>query len=318
MVVLITGGAGFIGSTLAEKLLNAGERVITIDNFDNYYDILLKKHNIATQINHPNYQLYTIDILDKEKLEDVFKNNKIDVVVHLAGCVGVRNSFENPAKYLRVNINGTINILEKMRKYSINKMVFASSSSVYGNRKENTFKECITDLIPISPYAVTKLLGEKIIYKYTQSFNMNAVCLRLFTVYGPRQRTDLAIRKFTDFIINNKAVSLYGEGSTIRDYTNIDDVISGIISAMKYDNTPYEIINLGGNHPIKLTDVIKTIEKTLNKKALVKYYPMQKGDVERTSADITKAHALLNYYPKTSFDKGMENFIKWYYINKTR
>ena len=195
------------------------------------------------------------------------------------------------------------------------KIIFASSSSVYGNRREVKFKEDFTNLQPISPYAVTKLTAEKIIYSFTKNSNLHAVCLRFFTVYGPRQRPDLAIRKFTDSIKNNTPLYIYGDGSTIRDYTYIDDVVSGICAAIKYEKTPYEIINIGGNNPIKLYDAVTTIEKVLNKKATIKHCPPQKGDVKKTAADITKARNLLNYNPQISFEHGIKNFIDWYYKN---
>ena len=311
MNILITGGAGFIGSNLADKLLLDNHNIIVIDNFDNYYDKKLKKENIKLNLNNPNYKLYKCDIYNKEKLNKVFSNNKIDIVIHLAAKAGVRSSLENPIDYVETNILGTINILECMHKYNIPKLIFASSSSVYGNCKKKKFSENFKINKPISPYAATKLACEQIIYTYYYLYNIKAICLRFFTVYGPRQRPDLAIRKFIEKIENNISIDMYGDGTTKRDYTYIDDIISGICSSINYDKTGYEIINLGGGKPIMLKDMIKTIEKVFNKKAIINQKSMQPGDVDKTICDYTKANKLLGYVPKTTFKQGIQKFKEW-------
>lgn len=311
MNILITGGAGFIGSNLADRCLKDNNQVIVIDNFNNYYDPSLKEKNIEYNLSNKNYKLYRADICDNNCIEKIFRENKIDVVVHIAARAGVRPSLENPLEYVRSNIEGTINILENMRKFKVKKIVFASSSSVYGNNKALKFSESLKITKPISPYAATKSACEQFLYTYSSLYGINAVCLRFFTVYGPRQRPDLAIRKFIQLIQNNQTVTIYGNGSNVRDYTYIDDIISGIVSAIKYNKTSYEIINLGGGHPISLNELIKTIEEVLNKKADIKYVAMQPGDVDKTVSDISKAEKLLNYQPSTSFKQGIKNFIAW-------
>lgn len=311
MNILITGGAGFIGSTLADKCLDEGNRVVIIDNFNDYYSPLLKERNVAHNLKNKNYKLYRADICDRNIIEKIFQENKIDKVVHIAARAGVRPSLEEPAEYVRSNIEGTINILENMKKFNIKKIVFASSSSVYGNCTAEKFSENLKVTKPISPYAATKSACEQFLYTYSALYGINAVCLRFFTVYGPRQRPDLAIRKFIQLIENNQPISVYGDGTNVRDYTYIDDIISGIMYALDYNKTPYEIINLGGGNPISLNTLIKTIEEALNKKAKIQHLPMQAGDVNKTVSDITKAKKLLNYKPNISFKQGIKNFVEW-------
>ena len=311
MNFLITGGAGFIGSTLADKLLKEADRIIVIDNFNDYYDVNQKEQNVAHNLNNPNYKLYRGDICDRRLVEEVFAMNDINAVIHIAARAGVRPSLEDPAEYIRSNIDGTINILENMRKFNVKKMVFASSSSVYGNCKAEKFSEDLKITEPISPYAATKSACEQFLYTYSKLYGINTVCLRFFTVFGPRQRPDLAIRKFIELIEKDEPIPVYGDGTTLRDYTYIDDIISGICAAIEYKKTPYEIINLGGGSPIMLNDMISTIEKILGKTAKRNYMPMQAGDVDKTVSDISKARKLLDYKPKTSFEDGIKNFIKW-------
>lgn len=311
MKVLITGGAGFIGSTLADKLLSEGNKVVVIDNFNDYYSPELKEANVEVNENNVNYKLYRGDICDRELVDNVFAENSIDKVVHIAARAGVRPSLEDPLEYIRSNIDGTINILEKMKKYHVKKIVFASSSSVYGNCKAEKFSEDLKVTEPISPYAATKSACEQFLYTYSKLYGFNAVCLRFFTVYGPKQRPDLAIRKFIELIEQDKPIPVYGDGLTMRDYTYINDIIQGIYSALDYDKTPYEIINLGGGSPVTLNQMIETIEKVLGKKAIINRLPMQPGDVDKTVSDITKAKKLLNYSPKTSFEEGIRKFIEW-------
>lgn len=311
MNILITGGAGFIGSTLADKLLEKNNKIVVIDNFNDYYSPKLKEKNIKHNLDNKNYKLYRGDICDKNLLSKIFEENKIDVVVHIAASAGVRPSIENPLSYVKNNIEGTVNIVEVMKENGIKKIVFASSSSIYGNCKEEIFSEDLKVSEPISPYAASKSACEQFLYTYSKLFDIQVVALRFFTVFGPRQRPDLAIRKFIDLIKEDRPIPVYGDGTTIRDYTYVDDIVDGIISAINYNDTPYEIINLGGGAPVSLNEMISTIEKVLNKKATIEHLPMQLGDVNKTAADITKAKKLLNYNPKTSFKEGIIKFIEW-------
>ena len=326
MQILITGGAGFIGSTLADKLLklstsfqnNINNKIIIIDNFNDYYSPELKDLNIKHNLANPDYKLYRGDICDRNLVNKIFKNHEINCVIHIAARAGVRPSLEDPLEYVRSNIEGTINILEAMRKNNVKKIVFASSSSVYGNCKAEKFTEDLKVTEPISPYAATKSACEQFLYTYSKLYDMQALCLRFFTVYGPRQRPDLAIRKFIELIEQDKPIPVYGDGTTMRDYTYIDDIVNGIMSAIDYDKTPYEIINLGGGSPVTLNEMITTIEKVMGKKAKIERLPMQPGDVDRTVSDITKARLLLNYNPQTTFEEGIRKFIEWREQEKLR
>lgn len=311
MNILITGGAGFIGSSLADNLLNDGHKIIVVDNFNDYYDVKIKWQNISINMTNKNYKLCVVDIENKDALKKIFEENKIDCVIHLAGRAGVRPSIMNPELYVKSNILGTVHILELMKDFNIKKLVFASSSSVYGNCKAEMFSEDLNVREPISQYAASKLADEQFAYTYSKLYEINIVCLRFFTVYGPRQRPDLAISKFTNLIKNNKPIPMYGDGTTIRDYTFIEDIIQGIKSAITYNKTLYEIINLGGGEPITLKRMIETIEKVLNKKAIIQQLPMQAGDVDKTVCDWSKAHKLLGYKPSTTFEEGIKKFIEW-------
>ncbi len=316
MTILITGGAGFIGSSLADRLLNNGEKVVVIDNFNNFYDTSFKEKNISINLNNPNYKFYRGDICDGDILEKIFRECEISAVVHLAAYAGVRKSFENPLLYAKNNIGGTINLLEKMIKFNIKKIVFGSSSSVYGNCDADKFSEDLKLSEPISPYAASKLACEQFLYTYSKIYGINTVCLRFFTVYGPKQRPDLAICKFFNLIENNEPIPVYGDGTAIRDYTYIDDIVSGICAAVEYDKTPYEIVNLGGNYPITLSKMIETIENAIGKKAQINRMPMQCGDVIKTVSDISKAKELLNYVPETKFEEGINKYLQWRKNNK--
>ena len=311
MKILITGGAGFIGSNLADRLLSVGHDVIVVDNFNDYYDVSLKERNVSANLNNPHYTLYRVDICGQDAIARVFSDNDIDVVVHLAARAGVRPSLENPVAYVETNILGTVNILEQMKLHNIKKLVFASSSSVYGNCSAEKFSEDLKVTEPISPYAATKSACEQIIYTYHHLYNINAICLRFFTVYGPRQRPDLAIRKFVEKIESGTPIDMYGDGSTRRDYTYIDDIVNGICAAIKYDKTGYEIINLGGGEPITLKRMIETIEKVFGKSAIINQQPMQPGDVDKTVCDWNKANNLLGYTPQTTFEQGIKKFKEW-------
>ncbi len=312
---LVTGGAGFIGSSLADFLLKKDYKVVVIDNFCDFYDPSIKRNNVKDNLDNTNYKLYEIDLRCKSDVEKVFRENKIDVVIHLAAMAGVRPSIENPILYQEVNCIGTQNLLEVMKEYGVKNLVMASSSSVYGNNKKVPFKE--TDIVDyaISPYAATKKSNEVMTHVYHKLFNMNVIMLRFFTVYGPRQRPDLAINKFTRLMLNDEEVTMFGDGTTSRDYTYIDDIVSGIYSSINYvlnNNDVYEIVNLGNSSPISLKEMINTIAEVLNKEPKIKEMPMQQGDVNITYADISKAKEMLNYDPKTPFKEGIEKFVKWY------
>ena len=313
--VLVTGGAGFIGSSLIDRLLKLGHSVVCIDNFNNYYDPKIKLNNIRNAKRFQNFKLYECDIENYEKLDQIFYANKIDAVVHLAARAGVRPSIDNPVSYMKTNVIGTTNILELVAKYKVSKTCIASSSSVYGNAKSPMFKENLNVHKPISPYAASKLSCELLAYTYHHIYNQNIIMLRFFTVYGPRQRPDLAINKFVSNIINNIPIEMYGDGSSVRDYTYIDDIVNGIIESLFSRVKGFEIINLGGGSPISLIDMIHSIEECLGKKAIIHKLPMQTGDVMKTVCDNSKAQRLLGYKPKTDFKTGIEKFIEWRKLN---
>lgn len=317
----ITGGAGFIGSTLTERLLSEGNKVIVIDNFCDYYDPSIKEENIKEFINNSNYKLYRGDIRNREDINNIFSNNKIDVIIHLAAMAGVRPSIEDPLLYQEVNGVGTQNILEVAKLHNIKNLVMASSSSVYGNTKETPFNEEMIVDFAISPYAATKKANEVMAHVYHKLNNMNIIMLRFFTVYGPKQRPDLAINKFTRLMLEGKSIPMYGDGATSRDYTYVGDIVDGICKSINYveENTGvYEIINLGSNNPISLLEMINTIGKVLNIEPKIDRLPMQPGDVDITYADISKAKKLLGYSPSITFEKGIKKFIEWYKENSMR
>jgi len=309
--ILITGGAGFIGSHLVDKL-NQNYNIICIDNFDSFYEKSIKENNIREHINLPNFKLYNTDITDYKSLSAIFDEQKIDKIVHLAAKAGVRPSISNPQDYVSTNICGTTNLLELARKHHIEKFVFASSSSVYGEMKQGPFKEDMVLNKPISPYAATKLAGEQLCYTYNHLFDINITCLRFFTVYGPRQRPDLAIHKFFKLINEEKEIPVFGDGSTKRDYTFIDDIIQGVEAAINYDKTPFEIFNLGESNTVELKYLIQLIEQNLNKKAIINKQPIQPGDVPITYADINKSKEILGYSPSTQIESGLVKFKEWF------
>lgn len=311
--ILVTGGIGFIGTNLVASLLSK-YNVVIVDNFTvgDYKDWNIKF--LAERYFLGKLEIYHYDIENFYSLTDVFKSNTFKAVVHLAARAGVRKSFEQPLQYINTNIQGTANVLECMRRFNCNKIVFASSSSVYGNCKANTFSEDIIDLNPISVYAMTKLSGENLCKSYSDSYGINATALRFFTVYGPRQRPDLAISQFTWKIMNNKPITMYGDGTSSRDYTYIDDIVNGIEKAIDYNKTKFEAINLGSGNPVLLIDMIKTLEKYTGKNATIIQEPLQKGDVDRTCCNWEKAHRLLGFTPKFSFEDGIREYIE--YIKK--
>jgi len=315
----ITGGAGFIGSSITERLLNEGNKVITIDNFCDFYNPKIKENNIQKFINNVNYKIYRDDIRNKAAIKKIFDENNIDVVIHLAAMAGVRPSIENPVLYQEVNCMGTQNILEEMRAHGIKNGAFASSSSVYGNCKEVPFRENMIVDFAISPYAATKKANEVMAHVYHKLFDMNIIMLRFFTVYGPKQRPDLAINKFTRLMLEGQEIPMFGDGTTSRDYTYIEDIVDGVIKSCDYvmnNENVYEILNIGNSSPTSLLEMINTIGKNLGIEPKINKLPMQPGDVDRTFADISKAKVLLGYEPKISFEQGIRNFVNWYQENK--
>ena len=312
---LITGGAGFIGSSLADDLLEKNNRVVVIDNFCDFYDPKIKENNIKNALNKENYKLYRGDIRDKDLLNKIFNENNIDIVVHLAAMAGVRPSIENPVLYQEVNCLGTQNILECMKEKRIMNLVMASSSSVYGNSKTVPFKESDIVDFAISPYAATKKANEVMTHVYHKLYNMNVIMLRFFTVYGPRQRPDLAINKFTRLMLEGKKIPMFGDGSTSRGYTYIGDIVDGIERSVNYclnNSNVYEILNLGNSSPVSLKEMINIIGKCLNVVPDIEELPMQPGDVDRTFACIDKAKDMIGYNPQTPFEEGIKKFVKWY------
>lgn len=311
---LITGGAGFIGSNLIDKLICSDEKakIVCIDNFDPYYSEKIKQNNIAQHRKLPDYQLYVTDITDYSGLRRIFEANKITHIIHLAARAGVRPSLEQPEEYFKTNINGTVNLLQLAKEFNVEKFVFASSSSVYGSQKRGPFSEDMKIDKPISPYAATKAAGEQICYTYSHLYGINMVCLRFFTVYGPRQRPDLAIHKFSRLIAEGKPLPVFGDGTTVRDYTYIDDIIQGIIASIDYDNTQFEVFNLGESKTVSLNYLISLLENQLGKNAIIEKRLLQPGDVPITYADISKSKALLGYQPTTSVEKGIKKFSAWF------
>ena len=315
----ITGGAGFIGSSLSGKLVKEGNKVIAIDNFCDFYDPKIKENNVKELLESENFILYKKDIRDRQAIKAIFDENHIDIVIHLAAMAGVRPSIENPVLYQEVNCMGTQNILEEMNTHNIKNLVMASSSSVYGNCKEVPFREDMVVDFAISPYAATKKANEVMTHVYHKLFDMNVIMLRFFTVYGPKQRPDLAINKFTRLMMNDKEIPMFGDGTTSRDYTYIDDIVDGIIKSCEYvmqNKNIYEILNIGNSSPTSLKEMINTIAKVLKVEPKIKQLPMQPGDVDRTYADVNKARELIGYDPKTTFEQGIEKFINWYKQNE--
>ncbi|MBN1391608.1 MAG: GDP-mannose 4,6-dehydratase [Sedimentisphaerales bacterium] len=309
MKVLVTGAAGFIGSHLSERLLNNGLTVVGVDNFDDFYDPQIKRRNIEDCLKNKNFRLFEADIRDSAAMAQAVGDG-IEIIVHLAARAGVRPSIENPLLYADVNINGTMVLLEAARKHKISKFIFASSSSVYGNNKKVPFSEDDNVDFPISPYAATKKACELICHTYHHLYGISITPLRFFTVYGPRQRPDLAIHKFARLIEQGKSIPVYGDGSMMRDFTYIDDIIDGVVAAMS-KCTGFHLYNLGESRPISVNDLITEIEKALGKKAVKEYLPPQPGDVERTYADVTKAVNELGYKPTTTIPVGLEKFVQW-------
>ncbi|HHI96588.1 MAG TPA: NAD-dependent epimerase/dehydratase family protein [Thermodesulfatator atlanticus] len=309
--ILVTGGAGFIGSHLVDHLLQRGEEVVVVDDFNDYYSPRIKWRNISSALQKPNFHLEQGDIRDFPFLERVFRRYKLRCVVHLAARAGVRPSVEDPVLYEEVNGLGTTNLLELCRRYGVPKFVYGSSSSVYGFSNQVPFSEDQCSDRPASPYAATKRANELMCHTYHHLFGLKVVCLRFFTVYGPRQRPEMAIHKFTRLIDRGEEIPIYGDGSAKRDYTYIDDIIQGVLAAIDKD-FDYEIFNLGEARVTDLLTLIKLIEENLGKKARLKFLPFQPGDVPITYADISKAKRLLGYNPQVPIEEGIRRFVAWY------
>jgi UDP-glucuronate 4-epimerase len=312
--ILVTGGAGFIGSHLCEALLEHGAKVLCLDNFCDFYEPSTKRQNLQKCLLNPDFTLIEGDIRSAQDIETAFETEAIDLVIHLAAMAGVRPSIQNPELYTEVNVKGTVNILQACQKYGVKRLIFASSSSVYGNNSKIPYSESDPVDNPISVYAATKKAGELLCHTWHHLYGISTVCLRFFTVYGPRQRPDLAIYKFCDLIGKNQSIPVFGDGSSSRDYTYIQDIISGVLGAIDYvhSGTVYEIINLGESVTQDLAGMIATLEDVLGKKAIRQLQPMQPGDVIRTWADISKATNLLGYAPSTDFETGIRCFVDWF------
>jgi UDP-glucuronate 4-epimerase len=311
--VLVTGGAGFIGSHLVELLLGEGVwRVHVVDDFNDFYDPALKRQNVARHAGREDFRLHEADIRDRAALERIFDGEEFDCVVHLAARAGVRPSLSEPVLYAETNINGTLNLLELARAHAVEQFVFGSSSSVYGENEKVPFSEEDPVARPISPYAATKAAGELLCHTYSHLFGLRCVALRFFTVYGARQRPDLAIRKFAALIDQGRPIPVFGDGTTRRDYTYVDDIIAGVRAAMDYRASAYEIFNLGESRTVELRELIALLEKELGREAVIERKPLQPGDVPQTFADVSKARRLLGYDPRTPIEEGIRRFVQWY------
>jgi len=310
MKILVTGGAGFIGSNLVGRLLAEGHEVAVIDDFNDFYDPRIKRANLAGVAGR--IVLHETDIRDAGAVERIVGDGRFDSIVHLAARAGVRPSIKQPKLYLQTNIEGTFNLLEASRLAGVPRFVSASSSSVYGVLKTVPFREDMCLNQTISPYAATKLATEQLCSNYSHLYGMRTVSLRFFTVYGPRQRPDLAIHKFTKSILEGQPIDQYGDGSTRRDYTYIDDILQGITACLTYEGQLCDVFNLGESQTTTLSELIALIEKALGKTARINRLPEQPGDVPLTYADIDKARQLLNYNPSTKISEGIPKFVEWF------
>jgi UDP-glucuronate 4-epimerase len=315
--ILLTGGAGFIGSHVAEALLRRGEALSVVDCLDDFYSATWKKGNLEEIRRTGSFEFFDRDIREVEKMRETLAAARPDVVIHLAARAGVRPSIEQPRLYELVNVGGTVNLLELCREFRVKKFIFGSSSSVYGASSRAPFSEEQPELHPISPYAATKLAGELFCSTYAHLHGLPSICLRFFTVFGPRQRPDLAIHKFVARIERGEPLPIFGDGQTGRDYTYIEDIVAGVLSAIDYmprraDGAPFEVFNLGNSRPVKLTELLELIEKVTGKKAIREYKEPQPGDVPLTWADISKAVRLLGYRPQTTLEDGLRKFVAWY------
>lgn len=314
--VLVTGAAGFIGSHLTQRLIRSGYSVVGLDNFDDYYPVAIKKNNICNLTKEDKFLLIEGDIRDTFLLKKLFSENSFQTVFHLAARAGVRPSIECPLLYQDVNIKGTLNLLQESCKANIGKFIFASSSSVYGNNSPSPFQEDANVNQPISPYAASKVSAELFCSTYNHLYNLPVVILRLFTVYGPRQRPEMAIHHFVEQIDDGREILIFGDGTSNRDYTYIEDIINGFMAALSYRGNSFQIFNLGRGQTVNLGYLVKIIENTVNKKAKVKYVDPAPGDVPLTIADISKARSLAGFEPRISIEEGIRRFVRWYRENK--
>jgi UDP-glucuronate 4-epimerase len=315
MKILVTGGAGFIGSTLSDALIARGDSVVVIDSFNDYYDPAIKRANVSALLDSPNFTLHEFDIRDALRVSEVMATERPEVIVHIAARAGVRPSIDDPVLYEEVNGLGTLNIVEAAKAIGLKNFVFASSSSVYGLNSKVPFSESDPVTCPISPYAATKRANELMLYTYSHLYNIPVTCLRFFTVYGERGRPDMAIAKFTALIDEGRPIPVYGDGSAIRDFTYIGDIIDGVVGAI---DTPhaYEIINIGGSKTVELRRVIEIIETKLGKRAEIDFMDKFPGDVPVTSADVTKAREMIGFDPKVGIEEGIGRYIDWYLSRK--
>ena len=314
-MILVTGGAGFIGSHLVDELFERGEEVICVDDFNDFYDPTIKRANIRPHLDFDSYTLIETDIRDRDRLDELFRQHDIRKIVHLAARAGVRPSLEQPFLYEDVNIKGTMNLLELARSSKVEQFVFASSSSVYGANEKVPFSEEDRIDRTVSPYAATKYAGELMCHTYHHLYGIPTTCLRFFTVYGPRQRPEMAIHKFTRLLYEGNSIPMYGDGSTARDYTYIDDIIAGVLASLDRP-FPFEIFNLGESVTVSLRSLIDTLEKVSGRKPKTEQLSLQPGDVTITYADVSKARRLLDYTPTTSIETGLTRFLAWF--EKTR
>ena len=313
MRILVTGGAGFIGSHACAQLLRQGHAVAAIDDFNDFYDPATKRANLRAL---PDVEVFEGDIRDAGFVEKTVGAGKFDAVIHAAARAGVRPSLKDPQLYIDTNITGTQNLLAAAHRAGIGRFVFASSSSVYGLAKKTPFTEDMPLPQTLSPYAATKIAGEHLCGNYAHIYGMRVVCLRFFSVYGPGQRPDLAIHKFTRAIDRGESIPQFGDGSTRRDYTYIDDIVQGVAGALRYEGPAFDIFNLGENQTTTLSELIAEIERALGKKAAIERLPEQQGDMPLTAADITKARKLLGYNPRTQIREGIPKFVEWYLSNR--
>ncbi|MFQ5586000.1 MAG: GDP-mannose 4,6-dehydratase [Thermodesulfobacteriota bacterium] len=310
MDVLVTGGAGFIGSHLVDRLLEGGDRVVVIDDFNDFYDPAIKRENLEGASTSERFRLYEGDIRDRGLVRRLFDENRIDCVCHIAARAGVRPSLEDPLLYEEVNCVGTLNLLEEVKTRELKNFVFASSSSVYGINSKVPFSEDDPITQPISPYAVTKRANELMLFSYAHLYNIPTTCLRFFTVYGERGRPEMAVGNFTRRIAEGREINVFGDGSARRDFTYIGDILQGVVAAIER-STPFEIINLGESRVVEVRYLISLIEENLKKRAKIRYHPPSPGDVPLTYADIGKARRLLDYDPKVAIEEGIERYVNW-------
>jgi UDP-glucuronate 4-epimerase len=322
--IVLTGGAGFIGSHLATALLRHGIQLTIIDNLDAFYPPSWKRANLEEIRRVGEFKLAQVDICDMGSTRAVVTAAQPDAIIHLAARAGVRPSIEQPSLYEQVNVAGTLNLLEISRELGVKRFIFGSSSSIYGASSQAPFSENQVEMKPISPYAATKLAGEMLCYTYSHLYALGVVCLRFFTVYGPRQRPDLAIHKFFALLEAGKPIPLFGDGSSGRDYTYVEDIVAGILAALEYKHSssgeaPFEVFNLGNSHPVKLAELVTTLEQVCGKKAILDKQTLQPGDVPLTWANIDKAGRMLGYKPVTRLEEGLKKFADWYrFTERTR